>query len=99
MKINVFILTILFISFTSCKEKISQNKKSEMKIGTAVKKAEIWLSMQGVVGVAQSKVENKDCILVMISMPVDSLKDSIPKTYQGFPVVIQNVGIIDAQKH
>ena len=68
-----------------------------MKIENAVQKAEKWLDIKGIEGVAQSEYEGKPCILVLISLPSEHMKKQLPATYYGHLVLLKETGQIDAQ--
>lgn len=68
-----------------------------MKIENAVKKAEKWLDISGVEGVAQSEQKGEKCILVLISLPQPIMKEKLPETFYGYLVILQETGIINTQ--
>lgn len=67
------------------------------KIDQALTQANEWLRMAGVEGVAQGEQDGQPCILVLASQPAAELKALLPKTLLGFPVIIQESGIIQAE--
>lgn len=50
------------------------------------------MSIPGVVGTAQSVCEGQPCIKVFVSKKTEKLERKIPKTLEGYPVVIQKTG-------
>jgi hypothetical protein len=50
------------------------------------------MSLPGVVGTAQSLCEGQPCIKVFVSKKTEKLEQKIPKTLEGYPVVIQETG-------
>lgn len=50
------------------------------------------MSLPGVVGTAQSLCEGRPCIKVFVSKKTEKLERKIPKTLEGYPVVIQETG-------
>ncbi len=50
------------------------------------------MSLTGVVGTAQSLCEGQPCIKVFVSKKTVQLEQKIPKTLEGYPVVIQETG-------
>ena len=50
------------------------------------------MAIPGVVGTAQSLCEDKPCIKVFVSKKTKKLERKIPKTLEGYPVVIQETG-------
>ena len=67
------------------------------EILNAVDKATRWMQYDGVEGVAQGKKDGKACITVLVSCPPSELATKIPATFEGFPVVFEEVGLLSAQ--
>ena len=67
------------------------------EILNAVDKATGWMQYDGVEGVAQGKKDDKACITVLVSRPPTELAAKIPATFEGFPVVFEEVGLLSAQ--
>ena len=63
----------------------------------AIDEAGAWLEIDGVEGVADGKQDGEDCIVVGCSRPPNELADRIPKTFRGYPVVLEEWGTISAQ--
>ncbi len=68
-----------------------------VEILQAIDEADEWLDLDGVEGVAPGEREGKDCIVVFASIDPSELAGRIPTTFKGFPVVIEETGIISAQ--
>lgn len=67
-----------------------------MVIEEALQKAESWLDeTEGVVGVAQGKVGEDDCITVFLSIP--EAAEKIPKSFHGYQVCIEFTDSFHAQ--
>jgi hypothetical protein len=54
------------------------------------------MSMPGVVGTGQGLCEGKPCIKVLVIEKTPDLDQKIPKTLDGYPVVIEETGPIKA---
>ena len=67
------------------------------EILNAVDKATRWMQYDGVEGVAQGKKDDRECITVLVSRPPTELATKIPATFEGFPVVFEEVGLLSAQ--
>ncbi len=63
----------------------------------AIDEASEWLEIDGVEGVAPGEREGRQCIIVFASCDPSELAGRIPTTFKGFPVVIEETGIISAQ--
>jgi len=68
------------------------------KMQEAIDEASEWTRFDGVEGVGQGEKDGKDCIIVLASCPPPELSGIIPTTFRGFPVVIEESGIISTQK-
>lgn len=67
------------------------------KIQEAIDNASEWMKYEGVEGVAQGEKDGKDCILVLASCVSSKLSGLIPSSFMGFPVIIDETGIINIQ--
>lgn len=57
-----------------------------------------WMEVKGVEGIGQGRIDDKDCILVFVSMKTPEIRKAIPPEYAGYPVRIEEVGNIVIQK-
>jgi hypothetical protein len=57
-----------------------------------------WLALDGVNGVAQGKIGDKDCIEVLVSAKTPEIEQVIPGEFRGFPVRVREIGDITAQE-
>lgn len=67
------------------------------KIQEAIDEASGWMELDGVEGVAQGEKDGKECVMVLVSCPPSELSALIPKNFKGFPVIIEESGIITAE--
>jgi len=67
------------------------------EILNAVDEATRWMQYDGVEGVAQGEKDGKTCITVFVSCPPSELATEIPATFEGFPVVFKESGLLSAQ--
>lgn len=59
-----------------------------MDFQEALRKAETWLDeIEGVEGIAQGKIGEKDCITVFVTLEETAAK--IPSSLDGHPVIIE----------
>jgi hypothetical protein len=54
------------------------------------------MSISGVVGTAQGLFKDKPCITVLVIKKTSELSKKIPKTLEGYPVVVKETGEIRA---
>jgi len=64
----------------------------------ALAEAKQWMNIEGVVGIGKGKAGKKNCILVLTVVETPEIEKAIPLEYGGYPVRIEEVGIIDAEK-
>jgi hypothetical protein len=65
-------------------------------IDKALKEAEKFMNLLGVEGVSAAKNKGQDCIKVHTSLPAKEIEQQLPKKIQGFEVVIEFTGPIQA---
>jgi len=56
----------------------------------------VWMAIPGVIGTAIGEHRGKPCILVLTASNTKQVKEQIPATVDGYPVVIQYTGEIRA---
>jgi len=66
-------------------------------IEEVVDEASAWMEFDGVEGVAQGEKDGKAYVMVLASRPPSELSALIPKTFKGFPVIIEESGPISAE--
>ena len=55
-----------------------------------------WMAIPGVVGTAIGRHEDKPCILILTAADTDEIRQKIPATVEGYPVIINYTGEIRA---
>jgi hypothetical protein len=56
-----------------------------------------WIEIPGVVGTAEGKKDGKPCINIMVEKTTPEIRKRIPRSVEGFAVVIEQTGKIDAR--
>ena len=56
-----------------------------------------WMKIPGVVGTAIREYQGKPCILILASVSDQEVQPHFPAEIEGFLVIIQNVGHIEAE--
>jgi hypothetical protein len=56
-----------------------------------------WMALPGVVGTALGQCAGKPCILVFTAANTEQVRQKIPPTVEGYPVVVQYTGEIHAR--
>ncbi|MBE9541092.1 MAG: hypothetical protein IMF01_02140 [Proteobacteria bacterium] len=57
-----------------------------------------WMDIDGVEGIGQGKTNDKDCIVVFVSLKTPEIKKSIPSTFKEFAVKIIESGALYAEE-
>lgn len=79
------------------KQDSSKSIKGKMTITQVLKKyTDKWMDIPGVVGTGEGRSEGKPCILVFVEAQNDTINKKIPKTAEGYKVVIEVTGTIEA---
>ena len=61
----------------------------DLKLKVALSEAvELWMDVEGVNGVAISKKEGADCLLVTVITKTPEVERNIPSEFKGYPVEI-----------
>lgn len=55
-----------------------------------------WLAVPGVVGVAIGRAEGRPCITILVSSNLEEVRRRIPRTAEGYPIVLHETGTIRA---
>ena len=61
-----------------------------------IDEASDWLDIDGVEGVAPGERNGAPCIVVGISLPAEVVQNQLPTSFHGYPVVLEDWGIISA---
>ena len=59
---------------------------------------DLWMGLDGVIGVGQGKMRDKDCIEVFVTAKTKDIAETIPSEFKGFPVRVREVGDIGIQE-
>lgn len=57
---------------------------------------EAWMAIPGVIGTAIGEHKGNPCILVLTASNTKQVRETIPSTVDGYPVVIEYTGEIHA---
>jgi len=72
---------------------------SNHKIEEAVSEVtDQWMAIDGISGVGQGRIGDKDCIEVLVTTKTRKIEDTIPSEFKGFPVRVREVGDISIQE-
>jgi hypothetical protein len=99
--VRICLIVIALLALTLADTNIAgyrgKNPMAAETIKEVLKKhTEELMSMPGVVGTGQGLCEGKPCIKVFVIEKTPDLDQKIPKTLDGYPVVIEETGPIKA---
>ncbi|MDP4221506.1 MAG: hypothetical protein Q8916_01755 [Bacteroidota bacterium] len=73
-------------------------RKHKMTITEVLKKyTDKWMEIPGVTGTGEGKSHGKPCIMVFIERRTATIEKKIPKTVEGYKVVLEESGKIEAR--
>ncbi len=55
-----------------------------------------WMALPGVVGTAIGQYKGKPCILVFTASDTAQVRQKIPPTVEGYPVIVERMGEVHA---
>lgn len=71
-----------------------------MTITEVLKKhTDAWMKIPGVIGTGETRKDDKPAIMVFVEKLSKSIEHDIPKSVDGYKVVVQETGVIKAQPH
>ncbi|MDP4199212.1 MAG: hypothetical protein Q8922_05575 [Bacteroidota bacterium] len=57
-----------------------------------------WMRIEGVTGTGETQKAGKPAVMILVDSLTDSLRNKLPATVEGYPVVIETTGSIKAYK-
>jgi hypothetical protein len=98
---RICLIAIAFLASTLADINIAGYRGKDPMAAETIKEAlkkhtKDLMSMPGVVGTGQGLCEGKPCIKVFVIKKTPDLDQKIPKTLDGYPVVIEETGEIKA---
>lgn len=73
-------------------------KKHKMTIKEVLAKhTDKWMEIPGVIGTGEGMSEAKPCITIFMASNVETIKKKIPKKVEGYKVVFEETGEIEAR--
>lgn len=97
-----FCMAITIGGLTGCTDKKSKqpvtgedmsSKTIEQVLGERTAQ---WMAIDRVVGVAVGMLDGGPCIRVFVSSGPDQVREEIPERVEGYPVVVEETGAINA---
>jgi len=93
MCLIVIVFFALMLADKNIADCMGKNPMAEETIKEVLKKhTKDLMSMPGVVGTGQGLCEGKPCIKIFVIEKTPDLDQKIPKTLDGYPVVIEETG-------
>ena len=81
---------------TKAQDSTKQIKKKMTITEVLEKHTDTWMSIPGVLGTAQSEKDGKPAITIFIEQKSSTIEEKIPKSVEGYPVVLEVTGEIKA---
>ena len=73
--------------------------RSHMTISQVLEKYTLpWMQMEGVIGTGEGEKNGKPCVLILVKKKTPGLMKQLPKSVEGYPVVLKEVGAVKALK-
>jgi hypothetical protein len=99
MKIDKIILNIVIISL--CYSIVGCNEKGGFMPQRPIEQVQElytdqWMAIPGVEGTGIGEYKGNPCILVFSSVEPQKLRDKIPSSVEGYPVIIEQTGTFKA---
>ena len=57
-----------------------------------------WMQIEGVIGTGEGEKKGKPCIFILVQKKTPALLKQLPKSVEGYPVVLKEVGTVKAQR-
>jgi hypothetical protein len=106
MRITIVLLNISVITTAGIIAGCSYNGYGDFEKGRTMPERTIeqvqeehtdeWMAIDGVEGTAIGLYEGKPCIKIFISTKSQEIRDKIPSTVEGYPVIIEETGAFRA---
>jgi hypothetical protein len=92
-----YVLTFLLMIQTGA-DSNRVKKNTAMTISQVLKAhSDEWMKIRGVVGTGESLRNGKPCIVVFIEKDSAAIRQRIPRSVNGYDVILEVTGIIKAQ--
>lgn len=92
----ILMLISITIVIASCSTIHNQNMPTKPIEVILAQHTDELMSIPGVVGTAQGLQNDKPCITVLVIKDTPELRKKIPKTIEGYPVLVLETGEIQA---
>jgi hypothetical protein len=97
----VIVAALIVVSGLSCNRDRSPIEQAERMAEKTIEQVQEehtveWMALPGVVGTAIGQCEGRPCILVLTASNTEQVRQKIPSTVEGYPVVVRFVGEIRA---
>jgi hypothetical protein len=99
-QVRIIASLIVLIGLTSCSHRLGSEKRQDSRTAAmTIEQAlnhhtERLMSIPGVVGTAIGECNGRPCIMILVEKKTPDLMKKIPSTLEGFPVVVEETGVI-----
>jgi hypothetical protein len=94
-------VALLAVSASGCRNGPANSEQTQRMAGKTIQQiqqehTDEWMALPGVVGTGIGQDKGKPCILVFTASNTAQVKQKIPSTVEGFPVVVRYIGEVRA---
>lgn len=95
------VAALLAVSTSGCQNGDADSGQVQPMAGKTIRevqdeRTDEWMAIPGVVGTAIGQRDGKSCILVFTASDTERVRQRIPPTVAGYPVVVQRMGEVRA---
>lgn len=100
--VAALLFCILIGSLIGCADKTVEQSGTEEDMSSKTieqvlgERTAQWMAIDRVVGVAVGMLDGGPCIRVFVSSGPDQVREEIPERVEGYPVVVEETGAINA---
>jgi hypothetical protein len=98
---SLAIAALVAAGTSGCESEPTSPKQAEHMAGKTIQQVQEqhtdqWMAIPGVVGTAIGQCDGKPCILILTASNTEQVRQKIPSTVEGYPVVVQYSGEVRA---
>lgn len=97
----ISVATLILIGGLSCSRNLPKPEQQACMATKTIQQVQEehtdeWMAIPGVVGTAIGQQDGKPCILILTASNTEQVRQKIPSSVEGYPVVVRFVGEIRA---
>jgi hypothetical protein len=96
------VAAVLTVAVPGCRNDRIDREQRQPMAGKTIQQVQeehtlAWMAIPGVVGTALGQCDGRPCILVLTASNTEQVREEIPPTVDGYPVVVRYSGEIRAR--